>query len=59
MTPTSAARSGAKIEEGTRVLGVRRDEHGVTLETDRGELRARGVVGAAAGVVVCVLVTCK
>jgi flavin-dependent dehydrogenase len=41
-----ARKRGMKIEEGTRVLGLRREEHGVVVTTDRGELRTSAVVGA-------------
>jgi flavin-dependent dehydrogenase len=37
---------GVKIEQGVRVLGVTRVDDGVVLETSRGLVKARGVVGA-------------
>lgn len=42
----AAQSRGARIEEGTRVLGLQRTDDGVRIQTDRGELRASAVVGA-------------
>ena len=41
-----AADRGIRIEQGTKLLAVEAGEQHVTLETNRGSLRARAVVGA-------------